>query len=375
VNITERSACGAPLPCPTSKGRETVRTRDLPSLAGFHAPLPHRDGLRRQLWGKSRSALLLALLLAAVAACRPNERRIAVQQTAPNTVAIVNNERIGYDEFQRAYGQFLAHWESLILAEAGQKREIRQLVVQQLVQDKLLDQEARRRGIRVSDQDVRARVQELVAPLDLSDLRQSAGTVRETVQDWLHAYERRLVHEKLVQQEVIGKLRFTPKEVRDYYNRSPRRFQRLEQIRVRHLCVSSRDTYDRVVKALAAGEEFVQLIRRYSITPDRATDGDLGFVQRGMLPQPLEQAVFESKRVGTMSSSRARPVQTEMGFHVFRIEAYRPEGLRSFEEAEPDVRQQLVQEREQEAYQRWLEQLQSNASITIDTTLLNAEAG
>jgi peptidyl-prolyl cis-trans isomerase C len=104
-------------------------------------------------------------------------------------------------------------------------------------------------------------------------------------------------------------------------------------------------------------------------------DGDLGYVQKGMLPAPLEQAVFEGKRVGTLSTARGRPVQSEMGFHVFRIEGYRPEGLKSFDEAEPEIRQILVQERESDAYRRWLDQLRSNASITIDTSLLNAEAG
>jgi len=317
--------------------------------------------------------VLAALLLAG--ACQRSERHIAPEESAPHTVAVVNNERIGYEEFQRAYGQFLAHWESFVLPETGQKREIRELVVQALVQDKLLDQEARRRGIRLTDQDVRARVQELVAPLDVSDLRQTASTGEGTLQDWMQAYERRLIHMKLVQQEVIDKIRIAPKELHDYYTRNPRRFTRPEQIKVRQLCVASRDVYDRVAKGLENGEDFIQLVRRYSITPDRQADGDLGYVQKGTLPMPLEQAVFESKRVGSVSASRGHPVQSEMGFHIFRIEGYRPGGNKPFEEAEPEIRQILVQEREADAYRRWLDQLRSNASITVDTALLNGEAG
>jgi parvulin-like peptidyl-prolyl isomerase len=336
---------------------------------------PHSRAPSLSALGAWALPVCLLALLALASACQRSERRIAPEESAPHTVAVVNNERIGYEDFQRAYGQFLTHWENLVLPETGQKRDIRELVVRLLVQDKLLDQEARRRGIRLTDQDVRTRVQELVAPLDVSDLRQTASTGQDTLQEWMQAYERRLIHMKLIQQEVIDKIRITPKEVRDYYTRNPRRFFRPEQIKVRHLCVASRDVYDRVVKALDSGEDFIQLLRRYSITPDRRADGDLGFVQKGMLPGPLEQAVFENKRVGTVSASRTRPVQSEMGFHIFRIEGYRPEGIKPFDEAEPEIRQILVQEREDEAYRRWLDQLRSNASITIDTSLLNAEAG
>ena len=258
------------------------------------------------------SGILPVLLCAALAGCVRSERRITSGETGPHTIAVVNSERISYDEFQRAYGRFLTRWENLLLPEGTQKREIRELVVQQLVQDKLLDQEARRRGIRLSEQDVRARVQELVAPLDLSDLRQSATAGQTTLQEWMQAYERRLVHQKLIQQEVVDKLRVSQKEERDYYAKNARRlFTRSEEVKVRHLCVASRDVYDRIAKALAAGEDFVQLIRRYSVTPDRDADGDLGYVQRGMLPLPLEQAIFENRRVGTMSTSRTRPIQTE----------------------------------------------------------------
>ncbi len=342
------------------------------------------DGKTEALRGSSRlrvspnsrtfSVIFSVLLCATLASCVRSERRIVSEETGPHTVAVVNNERIGYDEFQRAYGRFLTRWENLLLPEGGQKREIRDLVVEQLIQDKLLDQEARRRGIGVSEQEVQTRVQELVAPLDLSELRQSASAGQSTLQEWMQAYQRRLVHQKLIQQEVLDKLRVTPKEERDYYAKNTRRFYRPEQVKVRHLCVAGRDIYDRIVKALAGGEDIVQLIRRYSVTPDRAADGDLGYVQRGMLPLPLEQAIFENKRVGATSTSRTRPIQTEMGFHIVRIEGYRPEGIESFDEAEPEIRRILVQEREPEAYRRWLDQLKSDASITVDSAALNAEA-
>jgi parvulin-like peptidyl-prolyl isomerase len=316
------------------------------------------------------AALMLGLLLAT---CQRSERTV-LSDASVHAIAVVNNERIGYEDFQNAYQLFLTQWDAFIQNDAGKKQQLKEMVLQELIDGKLLDQEARRRGIQVSDEELNARVQELIAPMDQNDLRQAALAAHSSAQTWMRDYQRRLVHRKLIQQEVIDKVRVTGKELRDLYNRNPRRFARLEQVKVRHICVGSRDLYDRVMKAIDKGEDFVTLVKKYSITPDRASDGELGYIQKGMLPPELETAIFELKRVGAVSSSR-KPVQTQMGFHIFRVEGYRPEGMRTFEDAEPDIRAVLVNDREPEAYKRWLENLRKSATITLDHKLLNAETG
>jgi parvulin-like peptidyl-prolyl isomerase len=324
----------------------------------------------------SAALLLVALHVAALflaAGCRRSERAVTAD-TSVSAIATVNTERISYDEFENEYQAFLVRWDSFIRNDPVRRQQAREIVLRQMMDDRLLDQEARRRSILVSDEELDARLQDLIAPMDRNELRQSAVAARTTLQQWLRAYQRRLVHQKLVRQEVIDKVRLSPAEMRDFYNRAPRKFQRPEQVKVRHLAVGSRDLFDRVMKAIERNEDFVQLVKRYSITPDRANDGELGYVQRGTLPPELERAVFESRRVGAISSPR-KPVQTQIGFHIFRVEGYRAEGLRTFEEAQADIRAEMVLERQTEAYRRWLEGLRKAATIVIDHKLLTAEAG
>jgi parvulin-like peptidyl-prolyl isomerase len=318
--------------------------------------------------------ILLALALAlALAGCYRSERAITVA-SAGQSIAVVNNERIAYEDFENTYQAFLTRWEGFIRNEPAKRQEIKELVLQQMIQDKLLAQEARRKGIALSDEELSSRIADLIAPMDQNELRQAALTNHTTVQQWTQAFQTRLVQQKLIQQEVIDKLRVTNQELRAYYDRNPRRFVRREQAKVRHLAVGSRDLYDKVMHQLERNEDFVALVKKYSITPDRAADGELGYVERGVLPQPLDQAIFELKRVGAVSPAK-HPVQTEIGFHIFRIEGYRPEGMKTFEEAQPEIRARLIEERQTEAYRRWLEGLRRNATITIDQKLLGAEAG
>ncbi len=331
-------------------------------------------GGRLAMWRGAGAWAAAGLLVAVLAGgCQRSERALSADSSV-HAIAVVNNERIGFEDFQNAYQLFLTRWDAFIQNNAGKKQEIKELVLQEMIDGKLLDQEARRRGVQVSDEELNARVQELIAPLDQNDLRQSALPAHITLQQWMRDYQRRLVHQKLIQQEVIDKVTVTPKELRDYFNRYPRKFVRLEQVKVRHICVGSRDLYDKVIKAIDHNEDFVQLVKKYSITPDRANDGELGYIQRGMLPPELEGPIFELKRVGAVSSPR-KPVQSQIGFHIFRVEGYRPEGSRTFEEAAPEVRAALVNEREPDAYRRWLDSLHKTATITVDQKLLTAETG
>ncbi|HEX7926835.1 MAG TPA: SurA N-terminal domain-containing protein, partial [bacterium] len=254
-----------------------------------------------QVRGRGWTAVVALLGAAlALAACQRSERSV-VSDNSVSAIAVVNNERIGFEDFQNEYQLFLTKWDAFIQNDARKKQQLKELVLQEMIDDKLLDQEARRRGIQVTDEELNARVQELIAPLDQNDLRQAAAAAHSSGQTWMRNYQRRLLHRKLIQQEVVEKVRVTPKELRDLYNRNPRRFARLEQVKVRHICVGSRDLYDRVMKAIDKGEDFVTLVKKYSITPDRASDGELGYIQRGMLPPDLENAVFDLKRVGAVS--------------------------------------------------------------------------
>jgi parvulin-like peptidyl-prolyl isomerase len=95
-------------------------------------------------------------------------------------------------------------------------------------------------------------------------------------------------------------------------------------------------------------------------------------VERGVLPAEFDEAIFRMSRVGSITPAND-PVQTEMGFHIFRLEGREPEGLLDFREALPEIRRRLLDEKEKEAYQRWLDNLRQRSTIIVDEALLNAE--
>lgn len=99
-----------------------------------------------------------------------------------------------------------------------------------------------------------------------------------------------------------------------------------------------------IAKQARAGADFATLAKKYS--QDGATaaqGGDLGVVRAGVLPKPLESAVFAMNKPGEIS----QPVRTSFGYHLVKLTAYTPEKRRPFAEVRKDL-VQLVRQRKGE---------------------------
>lgn len=153
----------------------------------------------------------------------------------------------------------------------------------------------------------------------------------------------------------------TSSEVDDWYQRHADRFCRPEQRLARHLLLTADDGEAAVVKAqiltlrdklTREGETFAALAERYSQCPTAMEGGVLGWVSRGLLFAPLEQALFVLPP-GRLSE----PVATDLGWHLLLCEAIRPETPLAREDALPKVFQHLLHQRQKQQQRAWLRSL------------------
>ena len=131
-------------------------------------------------------------------------------------------------------------------------------------------------------------------------------------------------------------------QARNSYKAKPERFQAPEQVQVRHILIAgtdagSRAQAEKVLEELKAGADFAQLAKERSVdTGSAAKGGDLGLFARGRMVPEFDEAAFALKQPGDLSGI----VETKFGFHVLKLEARRPAGLRPYEE----VREELIKE-------------------------------
>jgi peptidyl-prolyl cis-trans isomerase C len=128
--------------------------------------------------------------------------------------------------------------------------------------------------------------------------------------------------------ETIVAERVDEASVRKMYDAQIEMLELGEEVRLRHIVMPTRAEIEAVAAQLAAGADFAVLAaQKSSDEGTRLEGGDLGFVREQEAPPEFAEAIRATK-----AGSVSRPFQTEMGWHVVRVEERRPEPPPGLEE-------------------------------------------
>ena len=121
-----------------------------------------------------------------------------------------------------------------------------------------------------------------------------------------------------------------------------------EEVRARHILVSSEAEAMKVIDDLRAGADFATLARAVSKDPDREKGGDLGFFRHEQVWPAFAELAF-SLPPGQVGST---PIRNEFGWHVIKVEEKRFVAPPSFSEIQGQLRQELLATAVQQAIER-----------------------
>jgi peptidyl-prolyl cis-trans isomerase D len=93
-------------------------------------------------------------------------------------------------------------------------------------------------------------------------------------------------------------------------------------------------------------DSFAELARKYSQDPGSAAHGgDLDFFTRGAMTKPFEDAVFSMKK-----GEIAGPVETDFGYHVIKLTDIKEPKQRSFDQMKPELEAEMKKQLAQRKY-------------------------
>lgn len=111
-----------------------------------------------------------------------------------------------------------------------------------------------------------------------------------------------------------------------------------EEVRARHILVSTEAEARKIIEELRAGADFITVARTVSKDPDGKNGGDLGFFRREQVWPSFGELAF-SLQPGQIGNN---PVRNEFGWHVVKVEEKRLVAPPSFSEIEGALRQELL---------------------------------
>ena len=224
------------------------------------------------------------------------------------------------------------------------------------------------RSVWVSDADAEMefRRQREVADFDVIQLRYEPYLAEALVseEEIQTAYERTAEDYRRAEQRVIRYLvvetskleRLLPvedAELQAYYEEHRDEFLEGEQANARHILIripadatpqqktEIEAKANSVAQILVAGGDFAEVAAKHSEDPgSKDNGGDLGWFGRNRMVKEFEDAVFSAK-----PGELVGPVLSEYGYHIIRVEGFRPEHQQPFEEVEFQVRQRVLEGR------------------------------
>lgn len=130
---------------------------------------------------------------------------------------------------------------------------------------------------------------------------------------------------------------------------------------------AARQRAGEVIDRLRRGEDFAELARQLSADSSASQGGDMGYLHRGMLSGPIEQAIA-SLEPGEI----AEPVTVLEGVAVLRLEDRRPERTLPFSQVRQRVAEHWTHDAGERAWQALIDRLRAATSISVDKDFLRS---
>ncbi len=112
-------------------------------------------------------------------------------------------------------------------------------------------------------------------------------------------------------------------------------------------------------------ENFAEIAKEVSISPEGEHGGDLGFFGKGDMPEEFETIAFTTRQ-GRIS----RILKTGYGYHIFFIKERRKSITRDFEDVKEEISKEMKREVVERKFKEWVSRLKRDADIRIKETLL-----
>ncbi len=286
----------------------------------------------------------------------------------PKVIAEVNGDQITQEQLDQHYRLVLSYYRQQIgpVDESKDKEVVANLKdssYEDLVVQRLVWQEAERRNIKVDEKQVE---EDMKTIKEQKDAQEENGYKKFLDEN---GFDEEFIKQEWRTQNLYFELRndvaknetVTDQEVETYYNENKEQFKHEAGVQIYHILVETEATAQEVLDKLAAGESFAELASAYSIDPGSKTrGGDVGVVNANTnFVEPFKTEALQLDPGELLT----KPVKTEFGYHIIKAGDKLAEGVWPLEKYQEAIRATLLQNKQDQVFNRFLEDLHSKAEI------------
>jgi len=278
-------------------------------------------------------------------------------------VATVNGAKIYLEDYQLRLNQKKALLPKDIMDQPDYIKRFEEEVLDGMITEKIMDLRAKELNISISAAELEDKIKEIKKDYgkDFSSLLAQENVKYE---QWKEDLKKEMLLQKLIAIDVNANIKVSEDEAEDYYNEHLSNYKTESRIRVVQIVVRDLAMAKKIEARLNAGEDFASVAAKVSIGPEAHRGGDLGFITRQVMPEPLDKTIF------SLPVNKISPiVQSAYGFHIFKVLEIQPAKIGNFRDIKDEVIADIRSQKEVSAFVNWLEALKIKAVIKKENNI------
>lgn len=296
-------------------------------------------------------------------------------------VATVDGQKVSAKEYnttlEQAKKQYQARFGIDFNSPQGKPMldELKAGVVDQLVEQTFLLAEAEKKGIKPTAEEIDSKLAEIKSQFpDDATYKKALGEFGTSEADLREQIRVGVTIENLMK-DVTKDLEVSEDRLKAYYSDNLEQFKHEEEVSAAHILIKTDATaadpkadeaqalakIQDILKQIREGADFADMAKKHSEDPGSGSQGgDLGFFGKGRMVPEFEKTAFAMK-----DGEVSEPFKTQFGYHIIKREEYRPARTETFEQVKEQIRENLLSQERNRAFQIWIEAQKKDVQIVI----------
>jgi len=252
--------------------------------------------------------------------------------------------------------------------------EIRRAILDNLVNEKITEQQIVKLGIKVTAKDVEEAIEKVKKENDFTqeeliyNLKQEGVSLKE----YKDKIKKEIKRFRLVNYEVKSKIVITEEEIKKYYQAHLKEYTVVSKVRLERIFLKVTSPNDKeeiarvkslgveILQRLKQGHDFSEMAKTHSQGPAGTEGGNLGWIKASQLEPTLRKKI-DKLSVGEHTDLDFAP----SGFQIIKLVEKKKGGLKPFEEVRDAIYSKLFKEKVEKRYATWLNKLRKGSFIKV----------
>jgi len=293
-------------------------------------------------------------------------------EISDKVIAIVNDDVVTMSELIAEGGDDVKGDPATVLPNGMTVKEARDVVLEQIIMKKLLDQAVKKEGLDISQVEIERLIAERLKMEGMSkqDLMQVIAKDGMTYDEYKKEIEYSIKKERIIARKLSTHIIVSDEEIAAYFKEHAADFKDRKDYRVSEIVLripsgatesivsETRAKADMVHKRLKSGASFASMAKEYSMAPDAENGGDMGFLESNTI-DPGFLTLLSRMKVGEISDV----IGSSNGFIIIKVTDTRPVASVTVDDVKAEITSAIRYQKTITYFDRWMKDLRASAFV------------